>query len=452
MPHQPFHYRTIESLESDMSELGIALPHQTDLAPLARPVRIGDRTAPNRLAVQPMEGCDGTLDGRPDTLTLRRYLRFAAGGAGLLWFEATAIAPEARANPRQLLLTDKTAASFERLRETALAEGRRVNGSDYRPFTVLQLAHSGRYSRPVDRPAPIIAHHDGLLDGTMGIPNDHALISDTELDRLQDTYVAAARLATQAGYDGVDIKACHRYLISELLAAHTREGRYGGSFENRTRFLLETVRRVKSEVPGVRITLRLNVYDGHPYPWGWGVSRDDPGVPDLSEPLRLIGLLQEAGVTLVNVTAGNPYFTPHINRPFDQNVIGGYTPEEHPLAGVVRIIDLARQVKEAAPDLVVLGSGYSWLRQYVGQVAAAVLARGGADMIGLGRLSFAYPDFARDLLARGELDTSRVCITCSRCTQIMRDHGRTGCVPFDREVYGPIYRDGRQAARQQNGA
>lgn len=452
MPHQPFHYRTIEDLESDLNELGIALPHQADLSPLAKPVRIGDRTAPNRLAVQPMEGCDGTLDGRPDTLTTRRYLRFAAGGAGLLWFEATAIAPEARANPRQLLLTDKTAWSFERLRETALAEGRRVNGSDYRPFTVIQLAHSGRYSRPVDRAAPIIAHHDGRLDRAMGISDDHALISDAELDRLQETYVAAARLATEAGFDGVDIKACHRYLISELLAAHTREGRYGGPFENRTRFLLETVGRVKAEVRGVRITLRLNVYDGHPYPWGWGVSRDGPAIPDLSEPLRLIRLLQEAGVSLVNVTAGNPYYTPHINRPFDQNVAGGYLPEEHPLQGVVRIIDLARQVKAAAPDLVVLGSGYSWLRQYVGQVAAAVLAAGGADIIGLGRLAFAYPDFARDLLTRGELDADRVCITCSRCTQIMRDQGRTGCVPFDRDVYGPIYRHGRQAARQQAGA
>jgi 2,4-dienoyl-CoA reductase (NADPH2) len=451
MSHQPFHYRTREDLEREIAELGLELPIQGDLSPLSRPVPIGNRVAPNSLAVQPMEGCDGTLDGRPDTLTTRRYLRFAAGGAGLLWFEATAVTPEARANPRQLLLTEATASSFARLREAALAEGRRVNGDVYRPFTVIQLAHSGRYSRPVDRPAPIIAHHDGVLDGAMGIPEDHALISDDALDRLQDTYVSAARLAVRAGFDGVDIKACHRYLISELLAAHTRDGKYGGSFENRSRFLMETVGRVRSEVPGARITLRLNVYDGHPYPWGWGVSRENPGVPDLREPLQLVAMLRAAGVALVNVTAGNPYYTPHINRPFDQNVTGGYTPAEHPLEGVARIIDLARQVKVASPDLVVLGSGYSWLRQYAGHVAAAVLARGGAEIIGLGRLSFAYPSFARDLLTAGELDSSRVCITCSRCTQIMRDHGRSGCVPFDRDVYQPIYRDGRQAARQVQG-
>jgi 2,4-dienoyl-CoA reductase-like NADH-dependent reductase (Old Yellow Enzyme family) len=449
MPHQPFHYRTLADLESDLAELGIDLPLQADLSPLARPVLIGDRIAPNSLAIQPMEGCDGTLEGRPDTLTTRRYLRFAAGGAGLLWFEATAIAPEARANPRQLLLTADTVDVFARLREAALAEGRRANGADHRPFTVIQLAHSGRYSRPGDGPAPIIAHRDGVLDGAMGIASDHPLITDDALDRLQDTYVAAARLASSAGFDGVDIKACHRYLISELLAAHTREGKYGGSFENRTRFLLETVQRVHAEVPGVHITLRLNVYDGHPYPWGWGVSQEDPGVPDLSEPLRLIRMLRESGVALINVTAGNPYYTPHINRPFDQNVMGGYLPEEHPLLGVARIIDLARQVKAAEPSLVILGSGYSWWRQYVGNVAAAVLAQDGADIVGLGRLAFAYPDVPRDLLTRGELDESRVCITCSRCTQIMRDHGRSGCVPFDREAYGPIYREGRQAARLQ---
>ena len=448
MPHQPFHYRSLDDLRQEIDELGVDLPLSEDLASLAQPVAIGGRVAPNALAVQPMEGCDGTPDGRPDTLTVRRYVRFAGGGAGLLWFEATAIAPEARANPRQLLLTEETAPAFAQLRETAVDVAQSAFGSSFEPFTVIQLAHSGRYSRPLDRPAPIIAHHDGLLDQAQGLPDDYPLISDDELDRLQDRYVAAARLAVRYGFDGLDIKSCHRYLISELLAAHTRPGKYGGSFENRTRFLLETVRRVRAEAPGAQVTLRLNVYDGHPYPWGWGVDRADPSQPDLTEPLRLIGLLQEAGVTLINVTAGNPYYTPHINRPFDQNVLGGYTPDEHPLAGVARLIDLAGQIKAAYPDLVVLGSGYSWLRQYAGHAAAAAVSAGHADIVGWGRGAFAYPDFARDLLQQGELDPGRCCIACSRCTQIMRDHGRSGCVPFDREVYAPIYRAGRQAARQ----
>jgi len=444
MPHERFRFKTMQALLAKTQELGLDLPAESDVSVLARRVRVGRREAPNALAVHPMEGCDGTADGKPDVLTARRYVRFARGGAGLLWFEATAIVPEARANPRQLLLAPENARAFASLRGDALAAGRERNGADYRPFTTIQLAHSGRYSRPGGQPAPVLAHHDGVLDEVHKLPKDYPLIKDEELDRLQDRYVQAARLALECGFDGVDIKSCHRYLISELLAAHTRPGRYGGSFENRTRFLLETARRIREEVPDLELTIRLNVYDGHPYPWGWGVSTDDPGVPDLTEPVRLIGLLKQAGVSLINVTAGNPYYTPHINRPFDTNISGGYTPAEHPLVGVARMIDLARQVKVAHPDVTVLGSGYSWLRQYLGNVAAGVVRKGWADMVGVGRGAFAYPDFARDLLSQGKLDSRAVCITCSRCTQIMRDGGRSGCVPLDREVYGPIYVQGRE--------
>lgn len=411
-------------------------------------MRIGSKATPNALAIHPMEGCDGTADGKPTELTLRRYLRFARGGAGLLWFEATAVVPEARANPRQLLLVPENAPDFASLREKALSAAKEANGPHHEPVTILQLTHSGRYSRPVKGPAPILAHHDGLLDHVLGLAPDYPLIGDEALDRLQDRYVEAARLAYECGFDGVDLKSCHRYLISELLAAHTRPGRYGGPFENRTRFLLQVVRRVRADLPELELAIRLNVYDGHPYPWGWGVDKDDPGLPNLSEPLRLIGLLQEAGVACINVTAGNPRATPHINRPFDTNAIGGYTPEEHPLAGVARLVRLAREVKQAYPDLVVIGTGYSWLRQYLGNVAAAVIRRGWADVVGVGREAFAYPDFCRDLLTKGSLDPRKVCITCSRCTQIMRDDGRTGCVPFDKEVYGPIYAEGRRRGRR----
>ena len=450
MPHERFRFKTLSALLEKIAELDLALPVETDVSPLAWRVRIGSKETPNALAIHPMEGCDGTPEGKPSELTLRRYVRFARGGAGLLWFEATAIVHEGRGNPRQLLLVPENASEFAALREKALAAGREANGPSYEPFTVLQLTHSGRYSRPSDRPKPILAHHDGLLDQVQGLPADYPLISDEELDRLQGRYVQAARLAYECGFDGVDIKSCHRYLISELLAAHTRLGRYGGSFENRTRLLLRVVRRIREELPGLAITIRLNVYDGHPYPWGWGVSREDPSRPDLSEPLRLVGLLQEAGVAAINVTAGNPYFTPHINRPFDANVLGGYTPDEHPLQGVARLIHLARQVKQTYPDLVVVGTGYSWLRHYLGCVAAAVIRRGWADLVGVGREAFAYPDFARDLLIKGEMDPRRTCITCSRCTQIMRDDGCTGCVPFDAEIYGPIYKKGLSTTRGLN--
>jgi 2,4-dienoyl-CoA reductase (NADPH2) len=334
--------------------------------------------------------------------------------------------------------------SFRWLLQHSLEVARKANGADFRPLTVLQCAHSGRYSRPIDKPAPIIAHHDGLLDKVLNVPPDQPVISDDELDRLQDRYVEAARLAKEAGFDAVDIKSCHRYLLSELLAAHTRPGKYGGSFENRTRFLLSVVERIHAEAPGIMVTTRLNIYDGHPYPWGWGVSQENPKIENLRESLMLVKMLQERGLVLLNATAGNPYFTPQINRPYDIPIVGGKTPEEHPLEGVARIIHQARQTQQTAPEMVIIGSGYSWLRQFMGHAAAAAVKRGWVKMIGVGRGGFAYPDFARDLIQTGKLDPKKVCITCSKCTQIMRDHGPTGCVIRDREVYAPIYNEGRE--------
>jgi 2,4-dienoyl-CoA reductase-like NADH-dependent reductase (Old Yellow Enzyme family) len=327
--------------------------------------------------------------------------------------------------------------------EHSLELAREANGSDFRPLTVLQLTFSGRYSKPDGKPAPVIAHHDGVLDKAMGIPEDHPLISDDELDALQDRWVEAAVLAQEAGFDAVDVKSCHRYLLSELLAAHTRPGKYGGSFENRTRLHYALVERIRDEVPGLMVTMRLNAYDGHPYPWGWGVDERDPLIPDLTEPIRFVRGLRERGMQMVNITAGNPYFTPHINRPYDLPVQGGRVPDENPLLGVARIVDVARQIKRAVPEMVIVATGYSWLRQFLGNAAAATIRRGDADLVGLGRGAFAYPDFARDLVIDGALAPKKCCITCSRCTQIMRDGGQTGCVVFDRQVYGPIYRAGQ---------
>jgi 2,4-dienoyl-CoA reductase-like NADH-dependent reductase (Old Yellow Enzyme family) len=443
--HERFRFKTLDELRSRVKELGLDLEFDEDLSPLGRRVPIGPYTTPNALIIHPMEGCDGERDGRPGELTLRRYERFAQGGAGLLWFEATAIEHAGRANARQLTLTPETLPAIRAMLEHTLDLARQANGAGFRPVTVLQLTFSGRYSKPDGVPAPVIAHHDGVLDRVLGIPEDHPLISDGELEALSARFVKAARLAQQAGFDSVDIKSCHRYLLSELLAAHTRPGRYGGSFENRTRLHYDIVERIQREVPGIMVTMRLNVYDGHPYPWGWGVSREDPGVPDLDEPIRFVRGLYERGVRLLNVTAGNPYFTPHINRPYDTPVPGGAVPDENPLFGVARILGLARQIKQATPEMAVIASGYSWLRQYLGYAAAATLRRGDADLVGLGRGAFAYPDFARDLLLNDGLDPKKCCITCSRCTQIMRDGGQCGCVIYDREVYGPIYRAGKSA-------
>ena len=445
--HEAFHFHTLGELRRRIAELELPLEADDDIEPLLQPFRAGDVLLPNRLVVLPMEGCDGLADGSPDELTFRRYRRFAAGGAGLLWFEATAVVQEGRANPRQLWIHDGNIPAFRSLVEETLRTASQACGSRHRPLLVLQLTHSGRYSRPGRIPQPIIAHHSRFLDPGQGLPPEYPLISDDELDRLQDWYVEAAQYARHAGFDAVDVKACHRYLVSELLASHTREdSRYGGSFENRSRFLREVAARIRDRVPGLRVTSRMNVYDAMEYPYGFGVDPMDTSKPDLLEPLQLVHFFRDLGAPFINLTVGNPYFNPHVNRPFDLPAAGAPVPPESPLAGVTRFVDIVRRIQVQVPELAVIGGGYSWLRQFFPHVAAACVRRGWVSLVGAGRMAFAYPDFPRDLATQQRLDAEKVCVACSACTQIMRDGGRTGCVPRDAAIYEPIYKTGRAEA------
>jgi 2,4-dienoyl-CoA reductase-like NADH-dependent reductase (Old Yellow Enzyme family) len=282
-----------------------------------------------------------------------------------------------------------------------------------------------------------------VLDAAQGIAADHALASDAQLARLQEDFLTASELAATAGFDGVDIKACHGYLVSELLAAATREeSRFGGSFENRSRFLLETVQRIRQALPGFVVTSRINAFDGLPHPHGFGADRHNPDRADLSEAKILVERLEAAGTPILNVSMGVPAYNPHCSRPFNMPVAGGTFPDEHPLEGVARMIGVTAELQRAAPSLPMIGTGYSWLRQFFPHVAAAAIASGMAQLVGVGRTAFAYPDFARDLMEEGVLDPGKVCIACSGCSQIMRQGQSTGCVVRDRKVYAPRFRKG----------
>lgn len=438
--HEKFHYQSIDALRADIARMGLDIPiAEAPATVLGAPLVIDGRSVPNRLAIHPMEGCDGTADGKPGELTFRRYERFARGGAGLLWFEATAVRHEGRANPRQLLLTPENKGAFAELLARSLAAAREVYGASFRPYTVLQLTHSGRYSKLGGLPA-ITAAANPYLDPFL--PPAHREITDGELEQLEDDYVTAAELAADIGFDAVDIKACHRYLISELLSAHTREGRYGGSFANRIRFLCNIVDKIASRLKG-RITLavRLNAYDAIPYPYGWGVDRANASRPDFSEPQQLAQILYAKGVRLFNVTVGNPYYNPHVNRPYDQ---GYYTPPCHPLQNVAILLAAGRAIQQAVPEAAVVGTGLSWLRHLGAHVAAGCVAQGWFGLAGFGRQAFAYPDFARDILRQGGMDERKVCLACGNCVVIMRDGGTTGCVLRDAAVYVPVFRQGRE--------
>jgi len=442
--HERFRFKSIDELQTKIETLGLDLPLTDGVDILGTPVRFGSLMLPNRMAVQPMEGCDCDGQGRPSELTYRKYERFAAGGAGMLWLEACAVAPEGRANPRQLWINPDSLDEHKRLVERIHAAARSTMGENFRPVLVLQLTHSGRYSKPEGVPAPLITHHS-IIDPRSNVTPDTPLLTDEYLDRLQDAYVQAALLAKAAGFDAVDIKSCHRYLLSELLASFTRENsRYGGSFENRTRFITEVAARIRAAAPDIEVTSRLNIYDALQYPYGWGVDQDDETKADGAEPRQLIERLIALGYHGLNTTIGNPYYNPHVNRPFDFPIKGMYTPEEHPLETLHRFVHITKSVQQAFPDLTVVGSGYTWMREFYPNLAAAVIERGWASVAGLGRGALAYPDFARDILEYGRMEPKKTCVTCSACTQIMRDGGTSGCVVRDSAVYGPIYRAGRR--------
>ncbi len=440
--HHRFHYANLDDLKKELAELHVRLPFDMNVSILGEQVKNGRFSVPNRFVAQPMEGFDATTDGTPQELTCRRYLRYARGGVGLIWFEATAVVAEARSNPRQLHLHKENAGVYKQLVAEVKEAARRACGRDV--VMVIQLTHSGRYSKPFGIPAPLIAQRSAILDPLHNLGPDYPVVTDDYLDKLQDRYVEAAKMAAEAGFDGVDVKSCHGYLLSELLASHTRAGNYGGSFENRTRMLRETLARISEEVPGVFVSTRLNAFDAYRYPYGWGVDKSDHLKPDLSEPLQLVGLLEKIGILVLNVSIGNPYFNPHVGRPYDFPIKGIEVPDEHPLFGLVRFVEVYRAIQKNYPKLPVVGSGLGWLRQFMPQVAAALVREGSATLIGQGRGMFAYPDSVNDILNKGAMDPAKCCITCSACTQIMRDGGRTGCVVRDKETYGPEYRLARR--------
>ncbi|HEY7314042.1 MAG TPA: NADH:flavin oxidoreductase [Gemmataceae bacterium] len=448
--------KTADDFRAHLAALGVDMPFEETLqhgpqSPLAQPCIVDGATIGNRFAVLPMEGWDGTRDGRPSELTRRRWQRFGASGAKLIWGgEAVAVRPDGRANPNQLLLNDETRADLAALREALVAEHRQRFGRTDDLLVGLQLTHSGRFARPNDkaRLEPSILYHHPLLDRKFGVPADLPVMSDNDVSILVDDFVRAAKCSREAGFAFVDVKHCHGYLGHEFLSAVDRPGRYGGSFENRTRFLCEVVAGIRAEAPGLGIAVRVSAADwlpfrpgadgrgepepapGASYPYAFGGDGTGLGI-DLTEPRAFLDLLDALGIRLVCISVGSPYYNPHLQRPALFPPSDGYLPPEDPLAGVARQIALTAELKRHRPSLIVVGSGYSYLQEWLPHVGQAVVRTGGADFVGLGRLMLSYPDLPADVLASRPLDRKRLCRTFSDCTTAPRHGLVSGCYPLD---------------------
>ena len=394
---------------------------------ISNSIQVGEKTICNRIVLQPMEGCDCNTDGSPSSLTVEKYIKAAKSGAGVIWFEANAVCPEGRTNPRQMMLTRENLSAFKALLNDMRKIARDECGIS--PIFILQLTHSGRQSI-----VPMIAYRNPVYEEKRPV-TDENIVSDEYLDTLPEKYVFSALLAIEAGFDGVDVKSCHGYLFQELLSAFERKGRYGGCFENRARLYLDCVRAVKKAIPdGILLTTRLSVSDMVPKPYGFGTTAQN--ALDLTEPDMLIERLVTEGVQMLNVTVGNPYYNPHVNRPYRK---GGYQPPETAQMGLARFETIEKHIKERFPTLTVVGSGLSYYREDLFEQSERQLAEGICDLVGYGRMWLAYPGFYRDHL-NGAFEAKRCCLACSKCTVLMRNKRVSGCAVFN-EYYRELYKE-----------
>lgn len=451
--------KTAEAFQGRLKEIDAPMPFDVTLeagtaSPLGQSVESNAGLIGNRFSILPMEGWDGTAEGLPTDLTRRRWRNFGDSGAKLIWGgEAVAVRHDGRANPNQLMLNEKTAAEIESLRGELVTAHKKRFGNDDDLCIGLQLTHSGRYARPNDKKKlePRTAYRHPLLDPRAGVVDDTPLLSDGDLDQLVADFVAAAVLAQKAGFAFIDVKHCHGYLGHELLSGYDRPGKYGGDFEGRTRFLRDIVAGVRAEAPGLQVGVRLSIFDFKPYRPGEGrIGEPDAEGPyryafggdgtgdgiDLTEPSRFLTLLKELEIQLVCTTAGSPYYNPHIQRPASFPPSDGYLPPEDPLVGVARQIDATAQLKKEHPDLILVGSGYSYLQDWLPNVAQAAVREGLVDSIGLGRMVLSYHDLPADTLAGQSLTRKRVCRTFSDCTTAPRNGMVSGCYPLD-----PFYKE-----------
>jgi len=457
-------FKTVADFRAHVAKLGVDIPcdEKLDPAVLGQPVKnipINGKTIGNRFAIHPMEGWDGTTTGAPTDEVRRRWQRFGESGAKLIYGgEAMAVRPDARANPNQLIIHEPNLDELAKLRKTLVTAHREKFGGGDDLAIGFQLTHSGRFCRPNDKASfkPRVAYRHPILDQKFNVTSDAQVLADDEVAGLVGDFVKAARVARDAGADFVDLKHCHGYLLHEFLGAHTRPGRYGGSFENRTRILREIVAGIRADDNAIDLGVRVSAFDlvphrpdaaqsqpgklgpgipeefETPYPFQFSINHDDPTQIDLSETFQFVELCGQLGVKLLNISAGSPYYNPHCQRPAAYPPSDGYQPAHDPLVDVARQIDAVRQVKARLPSgMAVVSSALSYLQEYLPHVSQALLREGWTDFVGLGRVVLSYPDILSAAMGQGGLEKKLICRTFSDCTTAPRNGLPSGCFPLD---------------------
>ncbi|MBI5799124.1 MAG: NADH:flavin oxidoreductase [Verrucomicrobia bacterium] len=470
--------KTVADFRAHCAALGIELPCEDTIAaggsPLAEPVPnliVNGKRISNRIAIHPMEGWDGTTTGGLSEEMRRRWQRFGESGAKLICgAEAMAVQPDGRANPNQIIIIEENKAGLAELVGILKRAHTGRYGSTEDLVIGFQLTHSGRFCRPHERMRyePRVAFRHPILDPKFKVTSDAQVFTDDEIERLIEDYVRAAKIAWDVGADFVDLKHCHGYLLHEFLGAHTRPGKFGGSFENRTRILRDIISGIRASGNKIEFGVRLSCFDmvphrpdpalsvpgklgpgipeehAHclPYRYGFGVSQSDPTQIDLTETFQFAELCARLGVKILNTTAGSPYYTPHLQRPAAYPPSDGYQPAYDPLVDVARQVQVVRQLKAHLGEFgirnsefgipMLVASGLSYLQEYLPHVSQHLLRHGWADMVGIGRAVLSYPAMLADAAAKGEIEKRLICRTFSDCTTAPRNGLISGCYPLDK--------------------
>jgi len=440
-PYKFSQMKNCSDFSQEMGKDGLEFPISEDMSVLSEPIKIGNRIIPNRICIQPLEGFDGTPEGGPSPLIFRRYKRYAEGGAGLLWYESISISDDGRCNPLQMIINKQTLSEIKRL--VSESNEAAIKKFGRKPYNVIQLTHSGRRSNNAKwESTPLVAVRNPYADSHCSIDGNTGnieVVTDEKVEQIVHDFIEAGVMSMEAGFDSVDVKVCHEYILRELLSAFTRPGKYGGSFENRTRALFEIVDGIRERCgDGIDICVRLNAYDCIPYPYGWGMVKDE-GVmkPDVTEPIKLCKMLVERNVELIDLSTMMPRYQPYgegAEAEYDDSPI-------EPYKGVYDLLKATREIKEAVPGGIFVCTGLTWLENFGGNVAAGGVKEGWFDIGGFGRQGFAYPGFAEDIINNNKMERNKCCILCDKCYDlIQKAHTVTGCVMRDQEVYLPIYR------------
>jgi len=470
--------KTVEDFRKHCAALGIELPCEDAIAstnsPLAEPVpdlTVNGKRVGNRIAIHPMEGWDGTTTGGVTEEMRRRWHRFGESGAKMICGgEAMAVRPDGRANPNQLVIIEQNQAGIAELVGILKKAHQERYGTTDDLVIGFQLTHSGRFCRPHERMRyePRVAFRHPILDPKFKVTSDAQVFTDDEIEQLIQDYIRAAKLAWDVGADFVDLKHCHGYLLHEFLGAHTRPGKFGGSFANRTRILREIVAGIRASGNPIDFAVRLSCFDkvphkpdpalsvpgklgpgipedfSHclPYRYGFGVSQTDPTQIELTETFQFAELCAQLGVKILNTTAGSPYYTPHLQRPAAYPPSDGYQPAYDPLIDLERQVQVVRKIKAHLAQCgtrnaecgmpVLVASGLSYLQEFLPHVSQHLLRHGWADLVGIGRAVLSYPTMLADAAAKGEIEKRLICRTFSDCTTAPRNGLISGCYPLDK--------------------